>query len=165
MAPDPTALLERAQNQEAIERRLTELLDGPSAAKQAVAVVAAIVTAASGAVLTGSMATAPPSPDPPLLGVVAGQIMLATGTLLVGITLAQLDARPHRNGTPRRKPLGARVPRRAESPRCSNDAIIRSFVKARKCLNSRRPAQPRGEEEGPACDSDMYRFDLTAPRW
>jgi len=93
MAPDPTALLERAQNQEAIESRLTELLEGPSAGRQTVTVVAALVTAACGAFLTGSMATGPPSSEPPMLGVVAGQILLATGTLLVGGTLAQVDAR------------------------------------------------------------------------
>lgn len=93
MAPDPTALLERAENQEAIERRLTQVLEGPSAAQTAITLVAALVTTVSGAYLTGTLATAPLLPEPPVVGVFVGQVMLATGTLLVGVTLARVDAR------------------------------------------------------------------------
>ncbi|MDA1264942.1 MAG: hypothetical protein O2816_07685 [Planctomycetota bacterium] len=86
-----TRLIEQQQNLDEVEQRLARMLDGPSRARHALTILSGLVVIGSGTVLVATFSQSPPGAGSTTMGMIGGLVMVCSGLVLLGASLAQMD--------------------------------------------------------------------------
>ena len=84
-------LIEQQRNLDEIEKRMAQVLDGPSPARHTVVIISGLVVIGSGSVVVANLSQSPPGAGSTTMGMIGGMVMVATGLVLLGASLGQMD--------------------------------------------------------------------------